>query len=303
LREAQARLALAQQNLADQQQTLDVLREQAAAGVASELDESRAATDYAAVASRVPEFDAAVQVAMHRLEALLGLQPGGLQDELSSARPVPAVPDALGAGIPSEVLLRRPDVRGAERRLAAATARIGQAQADYYPRFSLTGTFGLQSQRLADLPQWDSRFWSVGPALRWPLLDFGRVRERVAIEDARTEEAFARYQRSLVRALSEVEIALVSLSRERRSVEDLDRAADSARHSVDLARELYRNGLLEFLALIDAERTMRVAEEAAARGHAALAHGTITLFETLGGGWGASAQAQLDAQSSPPVGP
>ncbi len=288
LRELQARLALAEQDLSDQSDTLAVVHEQAAAGVASDLDESRATTELASVAARVPDLDGRVAIAIHQLEALLGARPGALNDELQGAADVPHSPDLFGAGIPSDVLRRRPDVRAAERRLAAASARVGQATADYFPRFSLTGSFGLQSQRLADLPEWDSRFWSVGPTVRWPIFDFGRVRERVAIEDARTDEAFARYQSSVVRALSEVEIALVRLSRERRRTEQLDRAVVSAQHSVELARELYRNGLLEFLALLDSERTLHVAEESSAQGKAAVASDTVALFEALGGGWSAA---------------
>lgn len=285
LRGVQARLSLANKVADIQQRTYDIIREQAGAGVASELDLSRAESQLASSRSAVPDLEAAEHVAVRRLEVLLGLNPGSLDSELLAEGPIPASPDALAAGIPSETLRRRPDVRAAERRLAAANARIGVATAGYFPRFSLTGSFGLQSQKIEDLPAGDSRFWAIGPTVRWPILDFGAVRSAVAVQDARTQAAEATYEGTVLRALSDVEVALVQLSRERRRGVELRRAAEAADHSANIAQELYRNGLLEYTDLLDAQRTQSAARDSEARSRASVGSNAVALFKALGGGW------------------
>ncbi|MFO0858373.1 MAG: efflux transporter outer membrane subunit [Phycisphaerales bacterium] len=285
LRGIQASLEVAHRTLTSQQETLSVVNEQAAAGVASDLEVSRSQTQVSTTAARIPELESAAQGAIRRLEVLIGAMPGTLDTQLSAACPLPHAPEALDVGIPSEVLRRRPDVRAAERRLAAATARIGVATADLFPRFSLTGSFGLQSQEIGDLPAGDSRFWAIGPSVRWPILDFGRIRSNIRVQDARTAQALAAYEGTVLRALSDVEVSLVRLSRERARAGQLQQAADSARRSVTLATELYRGGLLEFLDLLDAQRTQFLAEEAATQANTAIVTDTVALYRALGGGW------------------
>jgi NodT family efflux transporter outer membrane factor (OMF) lipoprotein len=285
LRGLQLRLELARDTADTQRRSLDVVREQARAGVASDLDLARAETSASQSQAEVPAFEAATRVAVRRLEVLLGANPGTLDAELGTAAPIPTPPDALAVGIPSETLRRRPDIRAAERRLAAANARIGEATADLFPRFSLTGSFGLQSQKLEDLPKGDSRFWTIGPAVRWPILDFGRIRSNIAVQNARTQGAEAAYEGTILRALSDVEVAMVQLSRERARAAELEHAASSAVRSVRLAEDLYRNGLLEYTDLLDSQRTQNLARDAAARSKAAVASDTVALFKALGGGW------------------
>ena len=285
LRGVQSRLDLARRTLDSEQATLAVVREQAGAGIASDLDVTKADTEVSSTAARVPDLESAEHVAVRRLEVLIGSMPGTLDAQLLTASPIPAAPEALDAGIPSDVLRRRPDVRMAERRLAAATARVGVATADLFPRFSLTGSFGLQSQELGDLPKGDSRFWSIGPSMRWPILDFGQVRSNINVQNARSAQALAAYEGTILRALSDVEIALGRLARERARSEQLAKAADSARHSVALAQELYRGGVLQFLDLLDAQRTLFAAEDAASQSSAAIVSDTVALFRALGGGW------------------
>lgn len=285
LRGVQARLALARRTLASHQDTLSIVKEQYDAGIATELDVARAETQVASTSSRVPALESAEGVAIRRLEVLIGAMPGTLDRELAGVQPVPRAPDALEVGIPSDVLRRRPDVRIAERQLAAATARVGVATADLLPRFSLTGSFGLQSQEIGDLAEGDSRFWVIGPSVRWPILDFGRIRSNIKVQDARTEAAMASYEGTVLRALSDVEVAMVQLSRERAHAADLERAATSARRSVALADELYRGGLLEFLDLLDAQRVQFIAEEAATEARVAIVTDTVALYRALGGGW------------------
>jgi NodT family efflux transporter outer membrane factor (OMF) lipoprotein len=281
----QTRLALARDTAASDQRSLDVVAEQAKAGIASDFDLSRAEAQTATSRAAVPALDSALRVAVRRLEVLLGAMPGALDLELGPVGPIPAGPDAMAAGIPSETLRRRPDIRAAERRLASATARIGVATADLLPRFSLTGSFGLQSQKIEDLPKGDSRFWAIGPAVRWPLLDFGRIRSNIAVENARTLAAEAAYEGAVLQGLSDVEVALVQLARERQRGVELDRAAAAADRSQTIAQDLYRNGVLEYTSLLDAQRTRNSARDAAAQSHAAASSATIALFKALGGGW------------------
>ncbi|HLQ36546.1 MAG TPA: efflux transporter outer membrane subunit, partial [Planctomycetota bacterium] len=301
LRSLQTRLQIAEHTVAAWRASLLVLDEQVAAGVAGELDQLRARSELARATARLPELEAELQVAIHRLEALAAKAPGALDPQLRLDQALPPVPDALAVDIPAAAVRQRPDVQAAERRLAAATARIGVATAELYPRFSLTGAFGLQSQQLEDLPRDDSRFWSIGPQLRWPLLDFGRVRAGVAAADARTQQALCGYEGTVTRALADVEVALVRINRGRRQLAELLAAAAAARQSVALAQDLYRNGLLEFLALLDAQRTLDQDEDQAARQQAELARQVVALCKALGGGWQATMPA--DAATAAPQAP
>lgn len=295
VRGVQTRLELARRLLASQRETLSIVQEQATVGIASDLDVSRAQTQVASSASRVPGLEAAERAAVRRLEVLIGAMPGVLDERLAEASGLPSPPEAIDAGIPSDVIRRRPDVREAERRLAAANARIGVATADLFPRFSLTGSFGLQSQEIGDLPEGDSRFWVIGPSVRWPILDFGRIRSNIEVQNARTAEALAAYEGTVLRAMSDVEVALVQLSRERARAAELDRAAESARRSTELASELYRGGVLEFLDLLDAQRTQVIAEDADVQANAAIVSDTVALFRALGGGW----EVELEVPGKP----
>lgn len=285
LRGLQARLSLAESTANSRRETVETIREQAAAGVADALDLARAESQAAEADSRIPGLESAVQVAIRRLEVLTGGMPGALDAELSPAAPLPNPPEALAVGIPSELLRRRPDVRAAERRIAASSARVGVATASLFPRFSLTGSFGLQSQELGDLPTGDSRFWAIGPTVRWPVLDFGRVRSNIAVQNARQERAAAAYEGAVLQALSDVEVALVRLAREERRLDRLVAASDAASRAAAIADEQYRSGVLDYLGLLDAQRTEFVAADAVAQSRAAVAGDTVGLFRALGGGW------------------
>src|SRR5262249_14600189 len=148
------------------------------------------------------------------LSVLVGATPETLTAELIDARPIPSAPPRLIVGLPSELVLRRPDVRVAERRLAEATAAIGIATADLYPRISLTGAFGLDSLSSADFLKWESRAWSLGPSIRWPIFAGGRIRAQIAVQNAQQEQALASFEKSVLVALEDVENALVAYLRE-----------------------------------------------------------------------------------------
>ncbi|MBI5505434.1 MAG: efflux transporter outer membrane subunit [Deltaproteobacteria bacterium] len=285
LRTLDARLAIAKHNMAAQADTLSVIRQRHDAGVSSELDVARAQARLAATEADVPALRSRRSATMHRLEVLVAADSGALDRQFEAAHEVPTPPRLVEAGLPSQLLLRRPDLGRAERELAAATARIGVARAELLPRFSLSGSFGFQSQQTGNLLTSDSRFWLVGPGMRWPIFDAGRLLANVEVHSARTEQAAARYEDAVRRALADVETALTALGSERERTEALGRAAEAEKRGADLARELFAGGVVEFLQVLDAERSLYYAEDALASSRGAVAEDAVALYKALAGGW------------------
>ena len=222
---------------------------------------------------------------IHRLGVLIGQAPGALLAELSTAAPIPTAPPEVLVGLPAELLRRRPDVRRAERQLAAATARIGVATADLYPKLSLTGSLGLESVKLTDLFTPASRFWSLGPTLRWPIFDAGRIRANIAVQDVRTAQQRRTYEPMALQALEEVENALVAYSREQTRRVQLADAVAANQQAVALANELYRAGLGTFLNVLDSERALFASQSDLAQSEATISTDMVALYKALGGGW------------------
>jgi NodT family efflux transporter outer membrane factor (OMF) lipoprotein len=223
--------------------------------------------------------------AIYRLDVLLGMQPGALRDELLSEAPIPSGPENIPIGLPSELLRRRPDIRRADREAAAATARIGLATADLFPRVALTGSVGLQSSQFGSLWQGDSRYWSIGPSLSWAVFDAGRIRSNISLQEARQDQTLIRYARTVLTALEEVETSLVSYGRELLRRQTLAEAVQSDRRSVELATELYSRGLTDFLSVLDAQRQLYIDEELLALSERNVAVNLVSLYKALGGGW------------------
>ena len=208
-----------------------------------------------------------------------------MQTELSAVAPIPAAPPTVPVGLPSELLLRRPDVRLAERQLAAATANIGVAKADLFPKFYLTGVAGFQSVSASDWFTSGSRFWSVGPTVQWQIFDAGRIRANIKVQNARQEQALANYEQTALSAFEDVENALVAYAKEqvrRRSLED---AVKSSQESLRLANQLYANGLSDFINVLDAERSLYQAQDALVQSDRTVSADLIALYKSLGGGW------------------
>src|SRR5262249_20595128 len=232
------------------------------AGLTSELDVAQARAQLATTQSQVPTLETAMRQTMYRLGVLLGQIPEALLEELSPERPIPPIPREVVVGLPSELLRRRPDVRRAERELAAATARIGVATADLFPRFSLTSNLlGLQSEDLGDLFLASSRFWTLGPVLSWPIFDAGRIRANIEVQNAREEQALAHYEQVVLTALEEVEDALVAYTREQGRRHALTTAVEANQHAVELANERYTKGLGDFLNVLEAQRALYLSED------------------------------------------
>lgn len=285
LRGLQRQIAITNDNIKSEQETLELIRLKYKAGMNSYLDVVRAESLVATTKSQMPSLERSVKQSTHRLSVLLGQEPGALGEELSKDAPVPVSSSKVVAGLPSDLLLRRPDIRKAERELSAASARIGVAKADLFPRFSLTGSFGLQSAESQDLGAASSRFWSVGPSVRWPLFTAGRTRANIRVQDARHEQALTLYEQTILTALEDVENALVAYSREQARMDYLAEAAAANRQAVSMAVELYSKGLIDFLNVLEAERSLYASESQLSQSEAAVSSNLVALYKALGGGW------------------
>jgi NodT family efflux transporter outer membrane factor (OMF) lipoprotein len=251
----------------------------------SHLELARAQGEVAVAESRIPYIENAILAAVYRLGVLLGREPASLTSYLSLPAALPDIPDDLPAGLPSELLRQRPDIRKAEREVAAATARIGVSTADLFPRFSLTGYFGYLDDDLESLSWRSGHFWGIGPSVRWPILNFKRIMSNIATKEAVRDEALAQYEKVVLLSLEEVENALVVLSREKRRAASLAVAATANDEALKLARELYTAGAESYLAILDAESALFNAEEQLAQSRINRALGFVSLYKALGGGW------------------
>ena len=285
LRGYQKRLAIADQNIEAQEKTLAITQNRFTNGLATDLDVQQASTVLATTRADVPMLEGAIQIATHRIEVLIGQQPGILQTELAAVAPIPAQPPQVPVGLPSELLLRRPDVSRAERHLAAATANIGVAKSDLFPKFYLTGSVGSESISASDWFTSGSRFWSVGPTVQWRIFDAGRIRANIKVQNARQEQALAAYEQTVLTAFEEVEDNLVLYAKEqvrRRSLQD---AVNASQKSLDTANKLYASGLTDFIHVLDAERSLYQAQDALAQSDRTVSANLIGLYKSLGGGW------------------
>ncbi len=283
LREAQKRLQVAQANLSNQRETLDLTRVRLDLGRGSELDVASASARYAATEASIPPLAAAESIAAHRLAVLLGENPGALDGELAPRELAPHL-TTLAVDSPEALLRRRPDIRAAERSLAAATARIGVAKADLFPRLSLSGFIGFIAGDADQLGESASRAWSLTPVLSWAGFDHG-VRARIVAAEARTEGALAAYELTVLRALEETENAFVTYGQERLRLVAVVEQAAASRRAAELARIQYREGALDFLRLLDAERTVLAAEDEVASAETDLNASVVSIYRALGGGW------------------
>ena len=290
LRGYQRRLAIANQNIESQEKSLAITRDRFTNGLAKDLDVQQAMTVLATTRAAVPTLESAIQTTTHRIEVLLGGQPGTLQTELAGAAPIPVQPPQVPVGLPSELLLRRPDVGRAERRLAAATANIGVAKSDLFPKFYLTGIAGLESASAGDWFTAGSRFWSVGPTVQWRIFDAGRIRANIRVQNARQEQALSAYEQTVLTAFEEVEDNLVLYAKEQTRRNSLQDAVLASQKSLDTANRLYAGGLTDFLQVLDAERALYNAQDALAQSDRSVSANLVALYKSLGGGWETVAQ-------------
>jgi outer membrane protein, multidrug efflux system len=285
LRGLQKQLAVARDNLRLQEQTLVLTQDQFHAGLASELDTARAEAQAAYTRSLLPLLEQDIQRSIHRLSILIGKEPAELEAQLAVAAPIPPATPGIPVGLPSELLRRRPDIRQAERELAAATARIGVATADLFPRFFLTGAAGLESLNASDFFTAGSRFWSLGPSMHWPVFSAGRIRQNIKVQNARQEQALIRYEQTVLTSLEEVENALVACGKEEEHHQALAQSEAANRRAVELADQRYRSGLVDFLNVLETQRSLLAVQDDLARSDRTRDQNLVRLYKALGGGW------------------
>jgi NodT family efflux transporter outer membrane factor (OMF) lipoprotein len=286
IRTFQARLIAANANIDSQRSVLALTRSRYRHGLATGLDVAQAERVLAGTEAEVPPLNIGLSQSVNALAVLLGQAPGHLATELTTVPGrIPLPPERVTVGVPANLLRQRPDVRRAERQLASQTARIGVFKADLYPSFSLSGSLGYESIDAGNLFDADSQVLSFGPSLRWNIFSAGRIRQRIKAQDARTRQALFAYEQSVLNALREVENALVAYVEDRTRLSALGRSVTASRQSVKLATELYKQGLVDFQEVLDAQRDQFSFENqlAAARGNSAA--NFVRLYAALGGGW------------------
>ena len=294
LRALQQRLAIAQQNLATREHSVALTRQRQQGGLISGLDRVSAEAQVATATAQIPPLEAAARQTIYSLSLLLGSEPASLLAELTPTAPIPAASPSLAAGLPSDLLRRRPDIRQAEARIHASTARIGVAIADLFPRFTLTGAVGTQSSDFGKTFNWANRVWSFGPSVSWRLFDTGRSQAAIELRHAMQEEDLISYQQTVLAALGETENALIAAAKEEEHRQSLDQAVVANRQAVEMATALYSSGQTDFLAVLDAQRSLHAAEDALAQSNRAKATDLVALFKALGGGWGEAGPGRDD---------
>lgn len=284
LRGAQLREQIAVANLKTQQQSRDITVTLRDTGVGNELDVVRADARLAGVEATVPQLQAAQVRAKNRIATLLGQRPDALSVDLAP-KALPAIAKALPVGDPGELLRRRPDIRSAERQLAAATANVGVATADLFPRVSLSGFLGFTAARGSQIGSSAANAWALGPSITWTAFDLGSVRARLRGAKADAEGALANYEQQVLLALEESSNAFSDYGKRQQRLLALMRQSDASRKAAELASVRYREGTVDYLVLLDAERERLSAEDAQAQGEVELYSGIVAIYKALGGGW------------------
>jgi outer membrane protein, multidrug efflux system len=285
LRGTQNRLAVARRNAENQRETLDLTIALLEGGRGTELDTSRAEAQLTSTLATIPPLEAAIKRAIYRLGVLIGQQPATLDAELTAPSPLPALPTLVALGSPADLLRRRPDIRVTERNLATATANVGVATADLFPRVTLAGSLGIQAGSFSGLGQGGSDTFTVGPGIFWAAFDLGRVRARIRAADARTEAALAQYEQRVLLALEETDGTLIDFNRQQARRDLLRASAQASEKATSLARLRYQSGVADFLTVLDAERTLLESQDRLADSETLTATSLVAVYKALGGGW------------------
>jgi multidrug efflux system outer membrane protein len=285
LRGAQNELSVLRGNADNQRETLKITLARLDAGRGTELDVARARAQLNNTMAEIPPMEAAVAHAIHRLGVLTGQQPEALVDELRTPQPMPALPSLVAIGNPAQLLRRRPDIRAAERNLAAASAGIGVAVADLFPRVTFNGAIGLEAESFSGLGKPGSDMRSFGPAITWAALDYGHVRSRIKAAGAVADAQIAQYQKTVLTSLEETENALVDFGRTRARREFLAESVKASQAAANLAHTQFDNGATDFLTVLDAERVLLESQDQLAQTETQTAIALVAVYKSLAGGW------------------
>ncbi len=285
VRTLQARLTVAEANRDAQVKTVSLVRASVDAGEVPRLDLEQAQTQLDVTRSTIPNLEISLAQARNRLAVLLGQPPGTVDAELAERRSIPLAPPQVAIGVPADVLRRRPDVRRAERLLAAASAKTGVAEADLYPRLTLAGSVGLESIGAGDFLTASSRVFGIVPSLQWNLFDAGRIRNNIGSVGAQQEQALIAYEAAVLGALQEVENSITAYGQEMLRRQLLVDGEQSARRALVIAEDQYRAGETDFLKVLDAQRSLLNLQDQLAASNGKVSTNVIRLFKALGGGW------------------
>lgn len=285
VRSYQAQLQVAESNLKSQEETYNITDWRYQAGLTTELDVENASKNLEQTRSQIPSLQSSIEQAKNRIAVLLGTEPGSLDSELDEYRPVPAAPDEIALGIPADLLRRRPDLRKAERELAAQTARIGVAEADRYPKISLSGNIGLSALKLGDLFTSEGLSTGASSGISWPVYNAGKIMKNIEIQWAVQEQKLIAYKSTLLTALQDVENAMTSYSYDRVRRESLVKASESARLAAETSRVQYSSGLIDFQSVLEAESSLLTFQNNVVQSDAQITKDLIALYKALGGGW------------------
>jgi NodT family efflux transporter outer membrane factor (OMF) lipoprotein len=290
IRTLEKRLDIARKNVAIQKESLQIAEFRFEGGTTSMRDVEQAKTVLASTEATIPNLESQLRQAKNGLCVLLGLPPQHLNEELKGPEEIPSPPYTVAVGIPAELLRRRPDVKRAEFQAAAQCAQIGVARADLLPAFSLTGTFSFQSSTLGrsalgDMFQWRSRSMTAGPSFQWNILNYGRLRNNVRVQDARFQQLILAYQNTVLQAQQEVENSLVAFLNSQVQARFLAESADAAQRSVDLAIIQYREGITDFTTVLTAQQSLLKQQDDLAATVGSIALNLVGVYRALGGGW------------------
>jgi len=285
LRGLQDQLTLTERNADNQFRSLKLTRTRLEAGRGNELDTSRAEAQWQTTLSSIPTLQASIATTRYRLSVLTGQQPTALDEQLSPQAPLPGLPDLNAVGTPKDLLRRRPDIRVAERRLAAATARVGVAVGDLFPKVTLLGNVGYSAPAFGNFGQTGAQFYSIGPSITWAAFDLGRVRARISSAKDETDAALGAYESAVLGALEDTEDALVNYGHSQARTEALRVAAAASDKAADLANKRFEGGLIDFLEVLDAERTSLSADLLLSQSRTDAATSLVAVYKALGAGW------------------
>jgi NodT family efflux transporter outer membrane factor (OMF) lipoprotein len=285
LRGTQEQLQIARENVRTAQESLALTRERAAGGVTTDLDVANASAQLRSTLAEIPSLQQQEAQVINALSLLLGQPPNALRQDLATAKPVPPVPDRVPVGIPSELARRRPDIREAEARLHAATADVGVAVANFYPSFTLTGSFGLQSLQLRHAFDLASNQYAVGPGVTIPIFQGGQLRSTLQLQKATQQEAAVTYQKTVLQAWHDVDNALTAYKAEQARRDELSQAVVENGRALVLAQSRYQQGVSDFLQVLDAQRSLLATQQQLANSTATVSSNLVALYKALGGGW------------------
>lgn len=285
IRSFQQRLTVAESNVRAQADTLDILQARYQAGLSDELDVQQARYNLEKSRSTIPSLKSGLEISTNILAVLVGQMPGTLQKRLAQPAAIPKAPFNVVVGIPADTLRRRPDIRMAERALAAQTARIGQATADLYPKFYLIGSIGLESMKSENLFNSASNVWSFLPTITWPIFRAGSIRANIEVQNAKQEQLAARYDKAVLNAVKEIRNSLTAFSQEQERLVSLTAAVDAAQKAAEIAQQKYRHGLVNFTNVLDAQRSLFSYDDQRIISQEAITGDVIRLYKALGGGW------------------